>query len=114
MESEHSTSDLRLGFTLGPWHILPNQNRIECKPDEVHLEPKVMEVLCVLARNQGEVVSRNDLIEEVWAGTYVTDEVLSRAISLLRSQLGDDRKNPEYIVCRQRAGARLGIGFVTL
>jgi hypothetical protein len=66
-----------------------------------------MEVLCVLARHQGEVVSRNELIDEVWKGTFVTDEVLSRAISVLRKQLGDDSKNPEYIATVPKAGYRL-------
>jgi TolB-like protein/DNA-binding winged helix-turn-helix (wHTH) protein len=107
MDEQRTTLDLSAGFDLGPWKILPDQNRIECGADAIHLEPKVMEVLCVLARNQGEVVSRNDLIEDVWAGTYVTDEVLSRAISVLRGQLGDDRKNPEYIATIPKAGYRL-------
>jgi len=112
MDDNNADLDLRSGFTLGPWTVLPNQNRIEGEPDAVHLEPKVMEVLCVLARHQGEVVSRNDLLEEVWKGSYVTDEVLSRAISVLRSQLGDDRKNPEYIVTVPKAGYRLIKGVV--
>jgi len=112
MDDNNADLDLRSGFTLGPWTVLPNQNRIEGEPDAVHLEPKVMEVLCVLARQQGEVVSRNDLLEEVWKGSYVTDEVLSRAISVLRSQLGDDRKNPEYIVTVPKAGYRLIKGVV--
>lgn len=112
MDDNNADLDLRSGFTLGPWTVLPNQNRIEGDPNAVHLEPKVMEVLCVLARQQGEVVSRNDLLEEVWKGSYVTDEVLSRAISVLRSQLGDDRKNPEYIVTVPKAGYRLIKGVV--
>lgn len=99
--------NLRSGFELGPWKVLPNQNRIESENGAVHLEPKVMEVLCVLAREQGEVVTRNALLEEVWAGTYVTDEVLSRAISVLRGNLGDDRKNPEFISTVPKTGYRL-------
>lgn len=107
MDDAEQDPDLRAGFTLGPWTVLPNQNRIENEPDALHLEPKVMEVLCALARKQGEVVSRNELIDEIWAGTYVTDEVLSRAISVLRSQLGDDRKNPQYVVTVPKVGYRL-------
>ena len=107
MEGENSTAYLRAGFTLGPWSVLPNQNRIAGESGAIHLEPKIMEVLCVLARAQGDVVSRNDLLEEVWAGTYVTDEVLSRAVSVLRSQLGDDRKNPTYIATIPKSGYRL-------
>jgi TolB-like protein/DNA-binding winged helix-turn-helix (wHTH) protein len=113
MENNKPDIDLQSGFSLGPWAILPNQNRIERDTDSTHLEPKVMQVLCVLARNQGEVVSRQALIAEVWQGTFVTDEVLSRAVSVLRKQLGDDSRNPEYIATVPKAGYRLVRDVVT-
>ncbi len=107
MDKNLIDSDLRAGFVLGPWRVQPNQNLIDDGQNPIHLEPKVMEVLCFLAQHQDEVVSRNELIDEIWKGTYVTDEVLSRAISVLRSQLDDDRKNPSYIVTIPKAGYRL-------
>ena len=81
-----SESDLKLqsGFVLGSWTVLPNQNRLESEAGSEHLEPKVMGVLCALARSRGEVVSRDALIADVWEGRHVMDEVLSRAISVLR------------------------------
>jgi len=113
MENNNTNIDLQSGFCLGLWTILPNQNRIEKDSDSAHLEPKVMSVLYVLARNQGEVVSRQELIDEVWKGTFVTDEVLSRAVSVLRKQLGDDSKNPEYIATVPKVGYRLVKGVVS-
>jgi TolB-like protein/DNA-binding winged helix-turn-helix (wHTH) protein/tetratricopeptide (TPR) repeat protein len=107
MDEENSPPDLNAGFTLGTWTVLPNQNRIEGPDGADHLEPKVMEVLCQLARNQGEVVSRRQLMETVWRDTVVGDEVLSRSISVLRGHLGDDRKNPRYIATVPKAGYRL-------
>ncbi len=107
MTEDKGGQDLRAGFILGPWTVQPNQNLIDDGQHSNHLEPKVMEVLCFLARRQDEVVSRSELIEEVWKGTYVGDEVLSRAISVLRAQLGDDRKNASYIVTVPKAGYRL-------
>jgi TolB-like protein/DNA-binding winged helix-turn-helix (wHTH) protein/Flp pilus assembly protein TadD len=107
MDEENSPPDLNAGFTLGTWTVLPNQNRIEGPEGADHLEPKVMEVLCQLARDQGEVVSRQQLLETVWRDTVVGDEVLSRSISVLRAHLGDDRKNPRYIATVPKAGYRL-------
>ncbi len=107
MEKNLTDPDLRAGFELGPWRVQPNQNLIDDGHNPIHLEPKVMEVLCFLAQRQNEVVSRNELIDEIWKGTYVTDEVLSRAISVLRNQLGDDRKNASFIVTIPKAGYRL-------
>jgi TolB-like protein len=66
-----------------------------------------MGVLVSLARNAGEVITRDQFIEQVWGGRIVSDEVLSRCISLLRNQLGDDPKNPEYIQTVPKIGYRL-------
>jgi TolB-like protein/DNA-binding winged helix-turn-helix (wHTH) protein/Flp pilus assembly protein TadD len=107
MDTNLADWDLRGGFVLGPWRVQPNQNLIDDGHNSVHLEPKVMEVLCFLAQRQDEVVSRNELIDQVWKGTYVTDEVLSRAISVLRGQLRDDRKNASFIVTVPKSGYRL-------
>jgi TolB-like protein/DNA-binding winged helix-turn-helix (wHTH) protein len=107
MDDDNKDFDPRSGFMLGEWVVRPDQNRIDRGSETVQLEPKVMGVLCLIAQQQGEVVSRTALIDEVWKGTYVTDEVLSRAISVLRKQLGDDRKSPEYIVTIPKGGYRL-------
>jgi len=61
------------------------------------LEPKVMDLLVFLASRPGEVVTRQEIFEKVWAGVIVTDETLSRAVSILRAELGDETRNPRYI-----------------
>ena len=76
--------EIQQGFQLGAWRVYPDRGLLEDEDGQYHLEPKVMEVLVYLAQNQDKVVKRDDLINEVWHGTPVTDEVLSRAISRLR------------------------------
>jgi len=95
------------GFQLGEWSVYPDQGLLVGLKSESHLEPKVMEVLIYLAERQDQVVRRDDLINDVWHGTFVTDEVLSRAISLLRTCLGDDRMTPYYIQTLPKVGYRL-------
>ena len=51
------------------------------------LDPKVMDVLVMLAEHAGQVVSRDDLLARIWPDVVVTDEVLSRCIYELRRQL---------------------------
>ncbi len=80
--------DFQKGFQLGLWSVFPDQGLLEGEGEQAHLEPKVMDVLVCLARHQDQVVKRDELINEVWGGTPVTDEVLSRAISVLRTRLG--------------------------
>lgn len=53
----------------------------------VRLEPRVMDVLAVLARHGGHVVTREELLEAVWPGVIVTDYTLNRCIYRLRRAL---------------------------
>jgi len=66
-----------------------------------------MEVLVYLAQQQDQVVKRDELINDVWHGVPVTDEVLSRAISVLRNHLGDSHMSPSYIQTLPKVGYRL-------
>ena len=99
--------DRQLGFQLGEWSVHPDQGLLVRAEEELHLEPKVMEVLIYLAERQDQVVRRDDLINDVWHGTFVSDEVLSRAISVLRTSLGDNRMTPYYIQTLPKVGYRL-------
>ena len=99
--------DLRKGFLLGPWEVLPDRGLLRDGKKREHLEPLVMRVLVALAAEQGEVVGKNDLIEIVWDGRALSDEPLNRCISILRRKLGDDSRNPTYIQNIPRLGYRL-------
>lgn len=94
-------------FELGAFRVEPGLNSVVGPAGAVTLEPKVMEVLVVLARRQGETVSAEELIAEVWEGRVVVDAVVTRAISELRRALGDDPKNPRFIQTVARRGYRL-------
>ncbi|MDH4125667.1 MAG: winged helix-turn-helix domain-containing protein [Gammaproteobacteria bacterium] len=67
----------------------PREGTVSGPGGIVRLEPKVMEVLSVLAEHPGRVVSRDDLLERVWPGVVVTEHTLSRCIYQLRSGLKD-------------------------
>lgn len=54
----------------------------------VRLEPKVMEVLTVLASQPGRVVSRNEILDAVWPNVVVTEHTLTRCIYQLRNEIG--------------------------
>jgi TolB-like protein len=66
-----------------------------------------MAVLTCLARHVGEVVTREEFSAEVWGGRIVSDEALSRCISLLRQVLGDDSREPRFIRTIARVGYTL-------
>jgi DNA-binding winged helix-turn-helix (wHTH) protein len=76
------------GFILANWEVRPRHGtllRRDQSPSElVRVEPRVMAVLSCLARHVGEVVTRDEFGAEVWGGRVVSDEALSRCISVLR------------------------------
>lgn len=92
-----NTEALNKGFMLGDWRIDPLTNTFKNKGLVQHVEPKVMDVLLVLAREAGHVVKRDTLLEMVWGDVVVTDEVLTRCISELRAALGDTARERIYI-----------------
>lgn len=94
-------------FRVGEWLIEPTLNAVSRNGAGRHLEPKVMAVLVCLAKAQNAVVSKQQLIAEVWKDTFVTDDVLTRCISELRDSFGDDARNPAIIQTIPKQGYRL-------
>lgn len=73
---------------------------------EVHLTPKALAVLHVLVSRAGQVVTKEELFQEVWPGTVVSDGALSSCILELRKAFGDDAREPHYIETLHRRGFR--------
>ncbi len=99
--------NLEAGFTLVQWTVIPRQGVLRDDAGERRIEPKMMEVLVYLAEHAGDVVTRDELLENVWTGTVVGDEALSRVVSLLRKLLDDDTRQPIFIQTIPRRGYRL-------
>ncbi|WP_371189440.1 winged helix-turn-helix domain-containing protein [Thalassotalea maritima] len=84
-------------LVLDKWVIHSDMSSIQRGDEVVHLEPKVMEVLVYLMNNANRVISREELTQNVWQSKYTSDEVITRAISVLRKKLGDTGKVHKYI-----------------
>lgn len=95
------------GFVIGDWEVLPHRGVLRRGEDEVRPEPKVFEVLLVLASRDGKLVTRDDLVDEVWAGRATSDEPINRCLSQLRGHLDDRQRPHRYIETLQRRGYRL-------
>jgi len=63
----------------------------------VPLTPKAFETLLVLARNSGHVVTKDDLMKEVWPDSFVEEANLTQNIFALRRTLGESTAEPQYI-----------------
>ena len=73
---------------------------------EVSLPPKVVKTLAVLVQNGGEIISKDDLIEQVWTDTIVEEANLTQHLYLLRRTLGNRPDGQQYIETLRRRGYR--------
>jgi Tol biopolymer transport system component/DNA-binding winged helix-turn-helix (wHTH) protein len=95
------------GFRVAGRLVQPHLNRIQTEAGTVQVEPKIMQVLVCLAQRPGEVVTKSELIERVWQGVFVTEDVLVRAIAELRKLLEDGEGAPRVIETIRKRGYRL-------
>jgi DNA-binding response OmpR family regulator len=79
--------------------------------EAVTLRPKEFDLLAALVRSRGRVVSRSELLREVWGYAAGTESrTVETHLAALRQRLGDDPQAPRYIVTVRGAGYRLGDG----
>jgi TolB-like protein/DNA-binding winged helix-turn-helix (wHTH) protein/Tfp pilus assembly protein PilF len=94
-------------FRVGPWRVEPGLNTVARNGTTLRLESKIMGVLVCLAEHAGETVSKEKLLQTVWSGTFVSDDVLFRSISELRRIFEDDAREPTLIQTIPKRGYRL-------
>ncbi len=99
--------DFPPAFQVGPWLVQPDLNRISGPEGDSQMEPLVLQVLLCLAKQPGEVWSRQALLDEVWKDSVVGEEILTRAISELRRAFGDKARDPRFIETIRNHGYRL-------
>lgn len=74
--------------------------------DVISLSPKAAELLKLLIERQGQLVSKQEIFDSVWAGTFVDKGVLTQNIYTLRNVLGTDQDGRQFIETVPRRGYR--------
>jgi TolB-like protein/DNA-binding winged helix-turn-helix (wHTH) protein len=92
---------------IGDWSVSPLAGQMTRGSETVRVEARTMRLLLCLAENAGEVVSIDDLLDQVWQGVVVTHDSVYQAVTALRRLLGDDPKQPTYIATVPRRGYRM-------
>jgi len=93
--------------TLCGWRVQPALNRVMKGEVEVRLEPRVMQVLACLLAADGEPVTRDALLREVWGHEYVTEHALNRTVSKLRRLITKELECEAGIETLPKTGYRL-------
>lgn len=78
-----------LPFSVGLVRVLPSTRQVERGGRWETLEPRVMQVFVALARANGSIVTRDELIDWCWDGRIVGEDAINRAISRLRQVATD-------------------------
>ena len=92
---------------IGEWTFDRSSGMLEQADSKQRLEPKVADLLALLADRAGTVVSRDEITASLWPDVVVGDDALPRCVSKLRKAFGDDPKQPRYVETVPKRGYRL-------
>jgi TolB-like protein len=95
-----------LCYEFGPYRLDPDKCLLTRAGDTISLTPKAIKILLMLVANAGQLVGKDELLQEVWPDTFVEESNLSQNIFTLRRVLGDERTGPRYIETVTRRGYR--------
>jgi Tol biopolymer transport system component/DNA-binding winged helix-turn-helix (wHTH) protein len=99
-------------FEFGPFVLDSSTRALLRNGNPQTLAPKTFDVLLFLVERRARVVSKNELLETLWPGTFVDEGNLSQQIFLLRRLLGGDTAQPAYIATVPKHGYRFVGGVV--
>jgi TolB-like protein/Tfp pilus assembly protein PilF len=94
-------------FHLGNWLVEPSLNRVTRAQEVHHLRPRLMDLLVYLAEHPNQVVTKDQILDDVWHQRFVAESVLSRSVAELRQLLDDDVQQPRVIETISKRGYRL-------
>src|SRR5580704_2320981 len=92
---------------IGDWCVNPSSGQISRDGETARVEVRTMRLLVCLAEHAGEVVSIDELLNQVWSDVSVSPDSVYQAVASLRRQLGDDPKQAAYIETVPRLGYRM-------
>ena len=93
-------------YEYGSFRLDPAEHRLTRNGIAVPLAPKAFELLLFLVQNQGRLLSKEQIMETLWPGSFVEEANLTVSISVLRKVLGEREGNLRYIETIPKKGYR--------
>ncbi|MFL6231204.1 MAG: winged helix-turn-helix domain-containing protein [Pyrinomonadaceae bacterium] len=93
-------------YEFGPYRLLPAERLLLREGEPVQLTPKAFETLVVLVERGGRLVEKDELLDEVWAGTSVEESNVAQNVFTLRRVLGRCQDGKPYIETVPKRGYR--------
>src|SRR5215472_2749562 len=84
-------------YKFGRFVLNPVERVLSCDGTSVPLTPKAFDTLICLVRNQGHMVTKDELLRQVWPDTFVEEINLAVNISTIRKALGESPQECRFI-----------------
>lgn len=105
-----ASNDGENNFRFGDFTLQVSEHRLVCGEQEIYLRPKAFETLLYLVERHGHLVGKDELMNQVWADTIVTESAMTHCIEEIRKALGDHAHQPRYL----KTIPRLGYKFIAV
>jgi DNA-binding response OmpR family regulator len=100
--------DTKLPFSVGGLEMNFAERRVTVDRRDVALSATEYKLLYELATHPGQVLTYDQILQRVWGAEYGGETELVRSfVRNLRRKLGDDAKNPRYILTERQVGYRM-------
>ena len=99
-------------LAFGDHRLDIERRELWCGANTIDLEPKAFDLLAFLVLHRDRVVTKDDLLQEVWGGRIVSESALTTRINAVRRALGDDGATQRFVRTFTRKGVRF-VGEVT-
>ncbi|HWS53472.1 MAG TPA: winged helix-turn-helix domain-containing protein, partial [Pyrinomonadaceae bacterium] len=93
-------------YDFGPFRLIPVERRLLRDGRDVPLTPKLFDMLLLLVRRSGQLVRKEELMEEMWPDTAVQENNLTVSMSMVRKALGEGRDHARFIETVPKSGYR--------
>lgn len=99
-------SPFRQLYEFGPYRLDASERQLWRGTEAVHLTPKELDTLSALVRGAGRLMSKEELLKEIWPDTFVGEATLAQNVFTLRRALGEAEGGKSYIETVPRRGYR--------
>lgn len=96
----------KISYEFGAFRLDPAEHILLRDDLAVSLRPKEFAVLLALVEHHGRLMTKDDLLQEVWPGQFVEEGNLNRHVSSLRRALGESSDAPQYVETVPKVGYR--------
>ncbi|MDT7809895.1 MAG: hypothetical protein QOJ70_3708 [Acidobacteriota bacterium] len=103
------TSPAKHLYEFGPYSLDSAERVLMREGEPVHLTPKEFETLLALVRGAGRVMSKEELLKEIWPDTFVGEATLAQNVFTLRKALGEAKGGKPYVETVPRRGYRFSV-----